>query len=547
MGALARLLKDRRRSQRGSVLSAVLIMVAFLAIICGALMTELSTNFLLSRTAVSRVANEAVVNSAMELAFSRLQDTQTTPLFQGCPSLPSVALNGSNGAATYASCYPVIDRGSPQQLSSIVSGGQFLQDGTHAVIPGAGVDAYLNADANGNLYSVPTGSTTPAWTYGFGGEIVGTPLAMPDLNAQPAGISYVVPVTNPTGGAANGCSAYCVGLLNAAGPGKPSFTCLMSANGPVMSQPAAGIAFSSDAYFGDSAGNLFAYSALSNQAGPCDQEDAHALSSDLSGTSQVVAGPFVINGSTGKRATDEVYVFAAAGGQGYLMRYAYTTSRGSTSFIFAGATPLPGVPSGAVLQRSTSRFAVGFTNGTVALIQVNFDFSTTLFATSQLAAPVSDAPVFSAGGQVGVAAGSTLYVLDQGLNLLATFAAPSSIATSPAADSGGDWFIATSSGTAYGVQRAGSSAQMFATFGYGGAGRLTSSPIAVPCATGICLYTASSDGSVYFAGLDARDAVLDTCLTACGSTTFSLRAVVEVGAPNSPSTVHVQGWSYYSP
>ena len=45
MKELRALLSDRRRSQRGSVLSGVLIMVAFLAIISGALMTELSTNF----------------------------------------------------------------------------------------------------------------------------------------------------------------------------------------------------------------------------------------------------------------------------------------------------------------------------------------------------------------------------------------------------------------------------------------------------------------------------------------------------------------------
>src|SRR5205823_9402073 len=52
-------LREGSRSQRGSVLSAVLIMVAFLGILSGALMTELSTNLLLSTDMVNRVAVEA--------------------------------------------------------------------------------------------------------------------------------------------------------------------------------------------------------------------------------------------------------------------------------------------------------------------------------------------------------------------------------------------------------------------------------------------------------------------------------------------------------
>src|SRR5205807_10660567 len=52
--AIRGMLADRRRRQNGSVLSAVLILVAFLAIISGALMTELSTNFLLSHALVNR-------------------------------------------------------------------------------------------------------------------------------------------------------------------------------------------------------------------------------------------------------------------------------------------------------------------------------------------------------------------------------------------------------------------------------------------------------------------------------------------------------------
>ena len=55
------------------MLSGVLIIVAMLAILIGALMTQLSSAFALSRTASVRLANEATVNSAVELALHNLQ------------------------------------------------------------------------------------------------------------------------------------------------------------------------------------------------------------------------------------------------------------------------------------------------------------------------------------------------------------------------------------------------------------------------------------------------------------------------------------------
>lgn len=549
--AVRRLLLDRRQAQRGSVLSGVLIMVAFLAIISGALATELSTNFLLSRNAADRVVSEATVNSAMELVLSQLQDTQTTPLFNGCPSIGSLALNGSTAVPAFASCYPVIDSESPQQLDGVASGtGHFLSDPTHAFVPGA-VNAFLDGDTKGNLVAIRNGSTVPGWSVPLGGEIVGAPQAMPDVNT-PNGVSYLAPVTNPSNGAANGCSTNCVALLSGSGSGQPAFTCLMKASGPVTSQPAAGLAFPADAYFGDQSGDLLAYSALSGQSGSCDQEDAESISTDVGASSQVVAGPFVIKAS-GKKPVDEVYVIVAAGSQGYLVHYTYSlVSGGQAGFSFAGKMQLPGVGSGAAFQVSTPTMpnptiAIAFTNGEVGLVQVQPGYSTTLLSTRMLPAAIADAPFWSASGQLGVAAGSTLYVLDSNLNVLSSFAAPASIATTPAADAGGDWFVGTSSGYLYEVQRVGTSAQMVQTASYGGAGDLTSSPLALPCSIGICVYTASSDGSIYFAGLDARDAIVDSCLGPCGSSSFGLRAVVEVGSAASPRTVHVQGWSYYSP
>ena len=128
MTAILALLKDRRRSQRGSVLSGVLIMTAFIAIISGALMTELSTNFLLSHTLLNRVANEATENSAIELSLSQLQSTQ---LNAPCPALVPATVNNQTASATYLSCWPTVDRRSPSFSQIGSSSGAFNVDGTH--------------------------------------------------------------------------------------------------------------------------------------------------------------------------------------------------------------------------------------------------------------------------------------------------------------------------------------------------------------------------------------------------------------------------------
>ena len=544
------LLSDRRRAQRGSVLSAVLIMVAFLAILSGALVTELSTNFLLSRNLVNRVANEATVNSAMELSLSGLQDTQTAPLFNGCPTPGTAGLNGMSAVAGYASCFPVIDRGSAQTLQGLAAGGPFLTDGTHAAPPGTGVDEYLVGDTKGNLVAFPRGSTSRAWSTTIGGEIVGTPLAMVDASAPSDGVLYLEPVTNPSSSLAPGCSNDCVALLSGDGGSVPDYLCGMNAapGGQVTSQPAAGGSntFPTVAYFGDSAGNLYAYLATSdNQPGnQCAQQDMADISNNVPGAGAVLAGPFVIGAGTKQKPVDEVYAVVANGSGGDLVHYSYSVGNQQQADLkYVGVTALPGVPAGAALKGTT--LALTFTNGQVALAQIQANFTTTLGPSRQLSGAIGDAPSWNGPSQIGAAAGSTLYVLDASLNVLSSFAAPSTITTTPAFDQGGDWFVGTAAGTLYVAPAVGPS-QLVPVAANGG-GAITSAPMAFPCATGICIYTGSSDGNVYFAGLDARDAVLDSCISACAKGNFSLRALVEVGAAGSPRTVHVQGWSYYSP
>src|SRR5256885_588265 len=116
MKALRELLNDRRRAQRGSVLSAALIMVAFLAIVSGALMTALSTNFLLSTDLVNRINAEAAVNSATELGINRLQ--RAPSLNSACPTpVVTPTLNGLTAVATVAHCAAVVDRSRPVHVA----------------------------------------------------------------------------------------------------------------------------------------------------------------------------------------------------------------------------------------------------------------------------------------------------------------------------------------------------------------------------------------------------------------------------------------------
>src|SRR5438309_717048 len=108
-------------------------MTAFIAIISGALMTELSTNFILSHTRLNRVANQATDNSAIELSVSRLQSTQ---LNAPCPAIPTTTVNNLTASATYLSCWPTVDVRSPQFRQIGSSSGAFNVDGMHASVGG---------------------------------------------------------------------------------------------------------------------------------------------------------------------------------------------------------------------------------------------------------------------------------------------------------------------------------------------------------------------------------------------------------------------------
>jgi hypothetical protein len=153
---------------------------------------------------------------------------------------------------------------------------------------------------------------------------------------------------------------------------------------------------------------------------------------------------------------------------------------------------------------------------------------------------------------IGVGADNgTLYVLDTNLAIVSTYAAGSPIRTSPIADAMGDWYFGADDGQLREVQDQGNRA-MVAIASYGTAGGpIQSSPVLGDCPVGICVYLGSSDASAYLVGLNARRAVITSCVTsappACLGVNPRLWADVVVEVAGSPRTVHVEGWSYYSP
>ena len=515
MKALHALLGDRKRAQRGSVLSGVLIIVAFLAIISGALMTELSTNLLLSRALVHRVGNEATLNSAMERALDQLQ---ATALINGCPSLSPVNLNGRTAAISYTSCFPAVDTATQPQFTTFDSSSPFNIDGTHDVVNGQ--DLYLVGDSNGNVYQFRFGSTSPLWSRNLRSQVTGPPLMMPDGSNR---ISDLIPLS---GSACQFFSA-CVELLTQSLSGSPFDSCVMRANASVTAQPAAGVAFPGIAFFGDRNGTLFAYAAT--QSGNCDFQD----SATISGSSAIVAGPVVFRNGT----RDEVFVVTSRGASaGQLLRFDY---RGgfNPSLTAAGTLTLPFAnPVGLAIEKTTSttekttlpvRLAITFAGGQVAMARIDTSFNLSILATATLGAGVARAPhwCWCAGANlIGVAGlNGTLYVRDDSnLGAVASYAGGSPLRTTPASDGVGDWFVGADDGLLHEVQQLAGQPTMVqrATYGQGGA-RVGSSVQVGTCTIGICAYMGALDSNAYIVALDARKAILTACLSttppACSS------------------------------
>ena len=229
------------------------------------------------------------------------------------------------------------------------------------------------------------------------------------------------------------------------------------------------------------------------------------------------------------------------------------------SLVSSLALPARGAV-GMALEPGTlpSRLAITFAGGQVALAQIQAGFGMSLLTSRSVPTRIRGAPYWCqcpGGDLIGVGGrNGGLYLFDTSLNPNATYPAGGpSISTAPAADSAGDWFFGGSDGAVYEMQRQTGQTTMAlrATFGSAG-GPISSSPIVGTCQTSwICVYIGSTDSHAYVVPLDARHAVITACIStappACSGTNPRLWATVEVGSASSPNTVHVGGWSYYSP
>jgi hypothetical protein len=521
MSDMLALLRDRKRAQRGSVLSGVLIITAFLAIITGALMTELSTNFILARDLVNRNTNEATVSSAMELALNQLQQP---PVSSGCPNLQPASLNGQSASVSYLNCAPIASR-SPQLIAS--SGGPFTIDGTHAL----GSGEYVVADSGGTVFGFPFEPSTaqsPGWSVPLNGSVTGSPMATLDGSNVPVD---VVPAANasalPATGA--GCGEFCVALIvEGAASSNPTLQCYLPTMDQVTASPAEGLANPQLAFFGDHSSRLYAF--VATGASQC----ARQTFVDT-GYGPVVAGPVVFqNGSR-----DELFV-VVDGNPARLLHY---TFRSGSFGRLADNIPLPATgPVGMATQGT--KLAVAFGSGTVAVVKIDSGFDPTVLATRSVGSGIADSPYWAPGGQIGVGGtNGTLYVLDPNLSVMTSYAGVSPIHTTPAVDAIGDWLFGADDGNLYEVPAGQTNVLPITRFGAVG-GSVGSGVQVGNCSQAICVYFGALNNAAYLVTLDARQAVLTSCITGQQP---CLWARVQVDTARTPQTVHVQGWSYYSP
>src|SRR5256885_1410354 len=461
MKALRELLHDRRRAQRGSVLSAALIMVAFLAIVSGALMTALSTNFLLSTDLVNRINAEAAVNSATELGINRLQ--RAPSLNSACPTpVVTPTLNGLTAVATVAHCAAVVDRRSPNSLLPIATTEPFQIDGTHAVLPG--LDDYVVMDADGSVFDFPFGSSLPRWNLTLGGTSTAPPAVMPDPNNNGQFFDLL-----PLAGSACPASGYCVSVRSDDGSSSaPAVQCTLQTAAAVNTQPAAARNIPDVAFIADAGGNLYAIDVTSS--GQCEVED------QISAHAPIVAGPMVYPCATscGGRPSDDILVITSDAVSSHLASFSFTTNKAlgrgpSIPLPWAGASGLA-----AEWTALPSRLAISFSGGQMAMVQLDARGAMTLTRKATLAGGIADNPFWchcpGSVNLIGLGADNgTLFVLDTNLAIDTTYATGHPIHTSPTTDAMGDWYFGADDGQLYEVQDRGNPA-MAPVASYGTAG-----------------------------------------------------------------------------
>lgn len=570
MKRLQLLLHDRRRRQRGSILGGLLIIVAFLTILIGALLTELTDSFVVSQDLVAKVKTEATVTSAVELAINQLQggpvppvcaqDTFTNP----SPPRPeswTLTLNG-HPAAVSQTCNGIV----PEVATSLAAGSSYV-DGIHDTVGGR--NRYLVGDSN-QLWAYPFGSTMASWAISLAGGATAPPLTAPDPNGS---VDILAPAGNK------------VVVFNERSGSIPVPSCNLATTGIVSASAAVGANFHGYAFIGDT-GRLYVYDARAG--GTCAWRASVSLNGSVAAAPLVFPGRVTSQGQT-SNVSDEIFVLVTSGSGTSLQHWTYTESttdctgngegaceggqRTVTTYDLTrtGSQPLNGYNAvGYGLSASTAPLSL-----VVATASGRLDVAQIGSGPSYLMSPGASVmlPNGSAAGRapswcrcpgpnpdlIGVGAtNGFLYLYNRGLTLTYSYDGQAdgrpAINTTPMADSNGDWYFGANDGSVYDVEIPVSGTQMFKAAKFGPGGAIASSPIVGSCPAGPCLYFASSNGSYFVRIGNTRIGDLRACVSSAqGSTTCAgnprLWARVQVGPGNvwGGSGVFVQGWSFYSP
>ena len=549
------------------MLSGVLIIVAMLAILIGALMTQLSSAFALSRTASIRLTNEATVNSAVELALHNLQigPVPAVCVRDGRGPWP-VTLNGRSAVVTQT-CTAIVP-----DVATSLSPGNYQVDGFHEAI--SGINDYVVGDQSGLLRAYHFGTPNLRWSVDAGGAITAPAFAMPGSSGH---VSLLV----PNASSRSTCGGHCVSLYDQQS-GTPTFRCDMAAGGAVNSAPAAEASpqgftrnFPGYVFFGDAGGQISIYDASTN--GSC----APVAQAGVNLGAPVIGQPLVFTGTnTGSRganaaAVADIFVVTSNSNTTRLEHWQYVESIGSSGgenggsgsglvFIrsvgvgFGGGT-LVSAPSSPVpdIGSSVSQVVAGI-SGALRVVTISASsnrsgptYSASAGASGSVPASVTSAPYWCrcpGGDLIGI--GSTnhvLYLLNTALATRWTYPAPAAINTTPVGDANGDWYFGADDGYVYDVEIP-ASGPIFNAARFGPIGPVSSSPIEAACGTGLCLYFGSAS-SGYFVQLGStRTNDLRACISSGpGSLTCAANPRLWARATVGGSGVSVQGWSYYSP
>lgn len=576
MRQLQLLLHDRRRRQRGSVLSGLLIIVAFLSILVGAVLTEVTDAFVLSRVLVTRVQGEATVSSAVELAINQLQnDVRNGAVPPNCaqddrvpPVMPT--LNGQFAAVRTQKCTAILP-----EVAGRLAPGSFTVDGVHDTARGR--NRYLVSDTYGDMYSYDFRTGNPTWAPIW---IGGQPTAPPLTKSGPTNrsVDILAPVAKPGAG----CAGHCVVMFNEASSGAtPTLHCTMAASATVGASPGGGANFPDYAFFGDSGGNLYVYD---TRAANCPA----LLPTAPNVGGRVVGAPLVFSGGGGDSGSDEVFVLVTSSSGTSLQHWSYTqpnqcdnngggdgqgdcdnggrrqprpalnrvgsiSLNGSDAVGYSASGTAP--PLSLVVATSSGRLDL-------ARISGSYNMSSGTSITLPNGAVAASAPYWcQCPGPDLIGVGGTngeLYLFTTGLSLAYTYDGQAdgrpAINTAPMADANGEWYFGASDGYVYDVEIPVSGTQLFKAARFGPGGAIASSPIVGACPAGPCMFFGSSTAGSYFARIGfTRVSDLRACLSSAdGSTCVAnpqLWARVQVGPANiwGANGVYVQGWSFYSP